>query len=146
MRFLAPRVPSTDEPGGASSINNGKQRFHQVGCTACHTPTLRTGHSTVAALDNKDVNLYSDLAIHDMGTGLADGISQGQAKGREFRSAPLWGLGQRLFFLHDGRTKDLVQAIREHRSPGSEANGVVRQFFRLRSKDQQDLLDFLRSL
>ena len=146
MRFLAPRVPSTDEPGGASSINNGKQRFHQVGCTACHTPTLRTGHSTVAALDNKDVNLYSDLAIHDMGTGLADGISQGQANGREFRSAPLWGLGQRLFFLHDGRTKDLVQAIREHRSPGSEANGVVRQFFRLRSKDQQDLLNFLRSL
>ena len=146
MRFLAPRVPSTDEPGGASSINNGKQRFHQVGCTACHTPTLRTGHSTVAALDNKDVNLYSDLAIHDMGTGLADGISQGQAKGREFRSAPLWGLGQRLFFLHDGRTKDLVQAIREHRSPGSEANGVVRQFLRLRSKDQQDLLNFLRSL
>jgi CxxC motif-containing protein (DUF1111 family) len=146
MRFLAPREPSTDEPGGASSINNGKQRFHQVGCTACHTPTLRTGHSTVAALDNKDVNLYSDLAIHDMGTGLADGISQGQAKGREFRSAPLWGLGQRLFFLHDGRTKDLVQAIREHRSPGSEANGVVRQFFRLRAKDQQDLLNFLRSL
>jgi CxxC motif-containing protein (DUF1111 family) len=146
MRFLAPRVPVTDEPGGVSSINNGKQRFRQVGCTACHTPTLRTGHSTVAALDNKDVNLYSDLAIHDMGTGLADGISQGQAKGREFRSAPLWGLGQRLFFLHDGRTKDLVQAIREHRSPGSEANGVVRQFFRLRSKDQQDLLNFLRSL
>jgi CxxC motif-containing protein (DUF1111 family) len=146
MRFLAPRVPSTDEPGGASSINNGKQFFHQVGCTACHTPTFRTGHSTVVALDNKDVNLYSDLAIHDMGTGLADGISQGQAKGTEFRSAPLWGLGQRLFFLHDGRTKDLVQAIREHRSPGSEANGVVRQFFRLRAKDQQDLLNFLRSL
>jgi CxxC motif-containing protein (DUF1111 family) len=146
MRFLAPRAPSTDEPGGASSINNGKQRFHQVGCTACHTPTLRTGKSTVAALDSKDVNLYSDLAIHDMGEGLADGISQGQANGREFRSAPLWGLGQRLFFLHDGRTNDLVEAIREHRSPGSEANRVVRQFFRLRSRDQQDLLNFLRSL
>jgi CxxC motif-containing protein (DUF1111 family) len=146
MRFLAPPAPSTDEPGGAASIDNGKQRFHQVGCTACHTPTLRTGHSTVAALDNKDVNLYSDLAIHDMGEGLADGISQGQAKGSEFRSAPLWGLGQRLFFLHDGRTTDLVEAIREHRSPGSEANRVVRQFLRLRSKDQQDLLNFLRSL
>jgi CxxC motif-containing protein (DUF1111 family) len=146
MRFLAPQVPSTDEPGGAPSINNGKQLFHYVGCTACHAPTLRTGHSTVAALDKTDVNLYSDLAIHDMGTGLADGVSQGQANGREFRSAPLWGLGQRLFFLHDGRTTDLVSAIREHRSPGSEANRVVRQFFRLRSKDQQDLLNFLRSL
>jgi CxxC motif-containing protein (DUF1111 family) len=146
MRFLAPRAPSTSEPGGASSIDNGKQRFHQVGCTACHTPSLRTGQSIVAALDRKDVNLYSDLALHDMGIGLADGISQGQANGREFRSAPLWGLGQRLFFLHDGRTNDLVEAIREHRSPGSEANRVVRQFFRLRSRDQQDLLNFLRSL
>jgi len=107
---------------------------------------LRTGASTVAALDKKDVNLYSDLAIHDMGSGLADGISQGQAKGSDFRTAPLWGLGQRLFFLHDGRTKDLVQAIREHRSPGSEANRVVMRFFRLRPKDQQNLLNFLRSL
>jgi CxxC motif-containing protein (DUF1111 family) len=146
MRFLAPPVPSTDEPGGAASIAAGKRRFEQVGCAVCHTPTLRTGTSTVAALDRKDVNLYSDLAIHDMGNGLADGISQGLAKGRDFRSAPLWGLGQRLFFLHDGRTSDLVQAIRQHRSPGSEANQVVRRFTRLGSKDQQDLLNFLRSL
>jgi CxxC motif-containing protein (DUF1111 family) len=146
MRFLAPPNPSADEPGGAASIASGKRRFDQVGCSVCHTPTLHTGTSTVAALDKKDVNLYSDLAIHDMGTGLADGISQGQAKGTDFRTAPLWGLGQRLFFLHDGRTKDLVQAIREHRSPGSEANGVVRRFFRSEPKDQQDLLNFLRSL
>jgi len=146
MRFLAPPVPSTDEPGGAVSIKAGSDLFRQVGCSACHTPVLRTGTSTVAALDKKDVNLYSDLAIHDMGDGLADGISQGQATGRDFRTAPLWGLGQRLFFLHDGRTKDLVQAIREHRSAGSEANRVVRRFFRLAPKDQQDLLNFLRSL
>jgi len=146
MRFLAPPNPSADEPGGAASIAAGKRRFDQVGCSVCHTPMLHTGTSTVAALDKKDVNLYSDLAIHDMGTGLADGISQGQAKGTDFRTAPLWGLGQRLFFLHDGRTKDLVQAIREHRSPGSEANGVVRRFFRSEPKDQQDLLNFLRSL
>jgi CxxC motif-containing protein (DUF1111 family) len=146
MRFLAPPTPSSDEPGGAASIAAGKTRFDQVGCSACHTPMLHTGTSTVAALDKKDVNLYSDLAIHDMGIGLADGISQGQAKGTDFRTAPLWGLGQRLFFLHDGRTKDLVQAIREHRSPGSEANRVVMGFFRLRPHDQQDLLNFLRSL
>jgi CxxC motif-containing protein (DUF1111 family) len=146
MRFLAPPVASTEQPGGASSISNGKQLFRQVGCAACHTPMLRTGHSTVAALDNKEVNLYSDLAIHDMGEGLADGISQGLAKGTDFRTAPLWGLGQRLFLLHDGRTSDLVQAIREHRSPGSEANRVVRRYFRLQSTDQQNLLNFLRSL
>ena len=107
---------------------------------------LRTGNSAVAALDNKEVNLFSDLAIHDMGAGLADGISQGLATGTDFRTAPLWGLGQRLFFLHDGRTSDLVQTIREHRSPGSEANRVVGRYFGLRSKEQQDLLNFLRSL
>ena len=114
MRFLAPPVPSMDEPGGAASIAAGRKRFEQLGCAVCHTPTLHTGTSTVAALDRKDVNLYSDLAIHNMGNGLADGISQGLAKGTDFRTAPLWGLGQRLFFLHDGRTSDLVQAIGSH--------------------------------
>jgi len=146
MRFLAPPLPSSNEPGGTVSIKAGQNLFRDVGCSACHTPKFRTASSTVAALDKKDVNLYSDLAIHDMGTGLADGISQGQATGRDFRTAPLWGLGQRLFFLHDGRTKDLVQAIREHRSPGSEANRVVRRYFTLKSRDQQDILNFLRSL
>jgi CxxC motif-containing protein (DUF1111 family) len=81
-----------------------------------------------------------------MGRGLADGIRQGQALGGEFRTAPLWGLGQRLFFLHDGRTNDLVQAIKEHKSPGSVANKVVDRYSRLSPKDKQDLLDFLRLL
>jgi len=77
---------------------------------------------------------------------LADGVRQGQASGREFRTAPLWGLGQRLFFLHDGRTADLKRAIFEHYSDGSEANGVVRRFVSLPDTQQQDLLNFLRSL
>jgi CxxC motif-containing protein (DUF1111 family) len=81
-----------------------------------------------------------------MGTGLADGVSQGQAGPREFRSAPLWGLGKRIFFLHDGRTSDLVEAIQEHSSTGSEANGVISRFNNLRESDKQDLLNFLRSL
>jgi CxxC motif-containing protein (DUF1111 family) len=81
-----------------------------------------------------------------MGRGLADGIQQGQAGAREWRSAPLWGLGQRLFFLHDGRTSDLRQAIAEHSSDGSEANAVTRRFFGLPDAQQQDLLNFLRSL
>lgn len=80
-----------------------------------------------------------------MGVGLADGVSQGQAGPREFRTAPLWG-GKRIFFLHDGRTKDLVEAIHEHQSAGSEANGVVAQFNALRETAKQDLLNFLRSL
>ena len=81
-----------------------------------------------------------------MGKGLADGISQGQAGPREFRTTPLWGVGQRIFFLHDGRTNDLLQAIRAHGSSGSEANGVVSNFEALPVSDKQAILDFLRSL
>jgi len=86
------------------------------------------------------------LILHHMGSGLADGITQGAAGPDEFRSAPLWGLGQRLFFLHDGRTSNLLEAVAAHRSPGSEANGVIAQYDRLDSQQTQDLLNFLRSL
>ena len=146
QRFLAPPTPSSDTPGGATSIARGKSQFVSVGCALCHTPTLKTGNSTVAALRNKDVNLFSDLLVHDMGVGLADGVSQGQAGPREFRTSPLWGLGKRIFFLHDGRTSDLEVAIQAHRSDGSEANAVVRNFNNLRESQKQDLLNFLRSL
>jgi CxxC motif-containing protein (DUF1111 family) len=146
QRFLAPPTPSTDTPGGASSIASGRSLFTSTGCAYCHTPTLRTGNSTVAALRNQNVNLFSDLLVHDMGDGLADGVSQGSAGPREFRTAPLWGLGQRLFFLHDGRTKDLVEAIQQHRSNGSEANAVVNRFNDLSDIKQKDMLNFLRSL
>ena len=81
-----------------------------------------------------------------MGTGLADGVSQGTANGNEFRTAPLWGVGQRIFFLHDGRTKDLVEAIRQHASRGSEANEVIQNFNQLSVNDRQAVLNFLRSL
>jgi len=107
---------------------------------------MQTGNAAVAALRNKAVNLYSDLVTHDMGNGLADGVSQGEAGPREFRTAPLWGLGQRLFFLHDGRTSDLIAAIRAHRSTGSEANTVIGNFNNLSENQKQDLLNFLRSL
>jgi CxxC motif-containing protein (DUF1111 family) len=81
-----------------------------------------------------------------MGSGLADGITQGAAGPDEFRTAPLWGLGERVYFLHDGRTSDLVQAILDHASTGSEANGVVQNYQRLSPPQQQELLNFLRSL
>jgi len=106
----------------------------------------------VVALANQNANLFSDLALHGMGPGLADDILQGAARGDEFRTAPLWGLGQRIFFLHDGRTSDLLEAIRAHRSDGntkfgpSEANAVIDRFNRLAESDKQDLLNFLRSL
>src|SRR5262245_7363907 len=152
MRVLAPPTPSPDTPGGAESIANGGKLFTDMGCALCHTPTFNTGNAAIAALRNQPVNLYSDLLIHDMGPGLADGVRQGQAGPTEFRTAPLWGLGQRLFFLHDGRTSDLKEAIRSHRSGSvltfnaSEANVVIKNFDALLDNQKQDLLNFLRSL
>jgi CxxC motif-containing protein (DUF1111 family) len=149
MRFLAPPEPSTDTPGGAPSIQEGAQIFDRIGCSVCHTPELRTSPlSTVAALRDKPVRLYSDLALHNMGSKLDDGISQGQAGGTEFRSAPLWGLGQRAFFLHDGRARDLITAIVDHGSSatGSDAAPVIDLYKALSEKDKQNLLNFLRSL
>jgi len=151
-RFLAPPAPSPDTPGGADSIARGRKLFTDAGCALCHTPTLGTGNAGVAALRNQPVNLFSDLLVHDMGPGLADGVTQGQAGPREFRTAPLWGLGQRLFFLHDGRTSDLLEALRAHKSgsvlagDASEANAVIRNFNHLRENQKQDVLNFLRSL
>ncbi len=141
------------QPGQSSqSTQHGSQVFSSVGCALCHSPSMQTGPSTIAALSNIQANLYSDLLLHHMGPNLADNVSQGVAGGDEFRTAPLWGLGQRIFFMHDGRTNDLVKAIQAHSSSGnrsyqsSEANGVVNNYNHLSSGDQQDLLNFLRSL
>jgi CxxC motif-containing protein (DUF1111 family) len=152
MRLLAPPTPSLTLPGGAASIASGKALFQSTGCAYCHTPTLYTGNAAIRALRNKPVHLFSDVLVHQMGPGLADDINQGQAAGDEFRTAPLWGLGQRIFFLHDGRTSDLLVAIRAHKSAGnnrfqaSEANAVIDKFNQLSETQKQDLLNFLRSL
>jgi CxxC motif-containing protein (DUF1111 family) len=147
MRLLAPPTPSTSSPGGAQSIANGSRLFGMVGCAMCHTPALQTASSVITpGLSQVDAKLFSDLLVHHMGSNLADGVSQGGAGPDEFRSAPLWGLGQRIFFLHDGRTTDLLEAIKEHASSGSEANGVISNFRQLSPQQKQDLLNFLRSL
>lgn len=152
MQFLAPPTPSTTTPGGSNSIVQGRNQFVNVGCANCHTPSFTTQRSAVAALSQKQVNLYSDLVLHHMGPGLADRVSQGNAAGDQFRTAPLWGLGQRLFFLHDGRTSNLVTAIQAHKSasgggfPASEANKVVDRYNALSDSDKQAVLNFLRSL
>jgi CxxC motif-containing protein (DUF1111 family) len=153
MTFLAPPVQSTTVPGGAASISNGLAQFTNAGCGLCHTPSITTDPaSAYVATTSVSARLFSDLALHHMGPGLADGISQGLAGGDEFRTAPLWGLGQRIFFLHDGRAQDLVTAIQAHASAAnstyvaSEANAVVANFNALTGTNQQDLLNFLRSL
>jgi CxxC motif-containing protein (DUF1111 family) len=148
MRFLDQPQPAP----ATASTTHGQQVFAAIGCTLCHTPTLTTGQSSVAALSNVPANLYSDLLVHHMGPQLADNVAQGEAAGDEFRTAPLWGLGQRIFFLHDGRTTDLVQVIQGHQGnrnrtyQGSEANTVIQNYKNLSAQDQQDLLNFLRSL
>ena len=150
MRLLAPPVPAP----ATASTTNGRAQFAAVGCALCHTPSFTTGRAVASgsstnpslALSNQQVNLFSDLLVHHMGENLADGITQGAAGPDEFRTAPLWGLGQRAFFLHDGRARDLLTAIQAHASQGSEANGVVQRFNGLNPGQQQDVLNFLRSL
>lgn len=141
-RLSAPATPATP----TTSTQNGASLFNSIGCALCHSTTLTTGQSIFTGMSNITYNPYSDFALHNMGSGLADGIHQGAAIGNQFRTAPLWGLGQRLFFLHDGRTSDLIQAIQSHSSSGSEANMVVHKFNNLNSSQVQDLLNFLRSL
>src|ERR1700686_914145 len=150
MRLLAPPTPAPPTP----SSEKGRDLFAKVGCVHCHTPSFTTGAmiasgsaiSPSAALSNQTANLFSDLLVHHMGQGLADGITQGGAGPDEFRTAPLWGVGQRVFFLHDGRTSNLVDAIRAHQSHGSEANKVIEHFNKLTVEEQQEIIDFLRSL
>jgi CxxC motif-containing protein (DUF1111 family) len=150
MRMLAPPTPAPDTP----SIVNGRAAFAKTGCVFCHTQSFTTGKAIASgsstrpspALSNQPVNLWSDLLVHHMGEGLADGITQGGAGPDEFRTAPLWGVGQRVFFLHDGRTTDLVKAIEAHHSRGSEANTIIERFNRLSITQRQDIINFLRSL
>jgi CxxC motif-containing protein (DUF1111 family) len=154
MRFLAPPAPSTQGiPGNPSvrSIANGRAVFSQIHCDLCHTPAMQTATSSFTnGLNNQSAALFSDLLVHHMGTGLADNVSQGAAGRDEFRTAPLWGVGQRLFFLHDGRATPanggMVKAIQAHASQGSEANAVISNFNQLSNQEQQDLVNFLRSL
>jgi CxxC motif-containing protein (DUF1111 family) len=160
-RLLAAPTPTTS----SQSEQNGQALFASIGCALCHTQSLTSAASIFTGMSNVTYHPYSDFALHHMGANLADGISQGIAVDDEFRTAPLWGLGQRLFFLHDGRTSDLMEAINEHMStlsdctgkllsflnPSnghclSEANQVVMKFKALPAAQKQSILDFLRSL
>jgi len=142
-RLSAPPTPAT--PTAVTTA--GAQIFNQIGCNLCHTPTINPGtNSPFTGLANPAVSAFSDLLVHHMGERLADNVSQGLAGGDQFRTAPLWGVGQRIFFLHDGRTNNLIQAIEAHQSRGSEANQVINNFKQLSPNQAQALIDFLRSL
>jgi CxxC motif-containing protein (DUF1111 family) len=150
MRFLDQPAPACGTGTGIDCTQAalGKMVFMKIGCANCHTPSLTTTTSEFAPapLSGVQANLFSDLALHHMGIRLADGITQGNAGPDMFRTSPLWGVGQRVFFLHDGRTSNMLQAILEHESSGSESNRVVEDFERLSLTDKQNLILFLRSL
>ncbi|MFI4922563.1 MAG: di-heme oxidoredictase family protein [Burkholderiales bacterium] len=149
MRFLAPPAPSCDSFAHLcpSGVQRGRAIFDRIGCALCHTPQLAVSQSSSAAITKQGTaRLFSDLLVHHMGERLADGVTQGLAGDDEFRTAPLWGVGQRIFFLHDGRTSNLINAIQEHTSPGSEADHVISEFNHLSTQDKQDLINFLRTL
>lgn len=152
MRLLAPPptggVVLNGQSVSSSTISAGSALFVSTGCSTCHNPSPGTTQvsNVTTSLSKVPVNAYSDIEIHHMGTGLTDNVSQGNAGGDQFRTVPLWGLGQRIFLLHDGRTTNLITAIQDHASHGSEASFVEEQFFNLNSTQQQEILDFLRSL
>jgi CxxC motif-containing protein (DUF1111 family) len=147
MRFLDQPAPACTGTACSPQIQSGGALFVSMGCANCHTPSMTTGVSnTTPGLSQVQANLFSDLALHHMGSNLADGISQGGAGPDQFRTAPLWGVGQRVFFLHDGRTSNLLQAIQEHASQGSEANRVIENYDQLSPQNKQSLILFLRSL
>jgi CxxC motif-containing protein (DUF1111 family) len=142
MRLLAAPTPATPTPISVQ----GSNQFVNIGCGRCHIPQHTTTTSPFGGQNNVTFTPLSDFALHDMGVGLQDQVSQGAANGRQFRTAPLWGLGRRVFFLHHGRTKSLVTAIAAHASIGSEANQVVSNFNLLTAADRQAIITYLRSL
>jgi len=155
IKYLAPPAAVTSYISSVvgavttASIANGRARFISDGCVACHTQDQTTGANVAIASPTYKSYTYtpwSDYALHNMGTGLRDGLSFGAAGPQDFRTSALWGTGQRYFFLHDGRTQDLNAVIQAHKSTGSEASTTVDNFNADSTGNQQDILNFLRSL
>jgi CxxC motif-containing protein (DUF1111 family) len=137
MRLLAP----AGRGGIDDEVRAGEQVFTAIGCVSCHVPALQTGPSANPVFHRKMVPLFSDLLLHDVGTG--DGIRQGVAEPNEIRTPALWGLRLRRPLLHDGSAGTAEDAVRRH---GGEADLARRGFERLADADRAALLAFLRSL
>ena len=133
-----------------AGVISGKQLFTSIGCAKCHTPELKTGDYSIAALANKTFQPYTDLLLHDMGAGLNDGYTEGSALPVEWRTPPLWGLGLsknsqggQYYLLHDGRAATIADAIKGHGGEGQASND---RFQQLSTSDQALLIKFLESL
>jgi CxxC motif-containing protein (DUF1111 family) len=145
IRALAPPEPGPE----SQQVQEGRQLFTQAQCSKCHVPEFQTGWSPIPALRSRTVHLYSDLLLHDMGDALADNRPDGQATGREWRTAPLWGLrlmrrflNGDAFLLHDGRAATVEQAILLH---GGEATASQLLFTQLSASQRAALLAFVES-
>jgi CxxC motif-containing protein (DUF1111 family) len=130
-------------------VRKGEQLFRAAACSSCHLPTLHTGDSDIDALAGQTIHPFTDLLLHDMGPGLADRRPDGQASGSEWRTAPLWGIGlvetvnRHTRFLHDGRARNLTEAILWH---GGEAEAAKERFRRMSRDDRDALITYLESL
>ena len=145
VRMLVPPAPGAM----TGRRERGQELFGSVGCADCHVPALATGPHRIGALARTNAQLYSDLLLHDMGNDLTDGRPDGSAGGREWRTAPLWGLhimrrvlGGDAFLLHDGRARSVEEAILHH---GGEAQAARDDYAALAPADQAALLDFVES-
>jgi CxxC motif-containing protein (DUF1111 family) len=131
---------------GRPDTSAGERVFAEAGCVACHLPKLETGPSDVAGLRDQVIRPYTDLLLHDMGAGLADGRPDGLATASEWRTAPLWGIGlvrtvnRHTRFLHDGRARNLGEAILWH---GGEASAAARAYRELPARERRELIAFL---
>jgi CxxC motif-containing protein (DUF1111 family) len=135
---------------GEREVEAGKQLFANTGCAKCHTPQLQTGLSPIAALANKTFFPYTDLLLHDMGTELDDGYTEGNALPAEWRTPPLWGLGLsknsqggQYYLMHDGRAGSIEDAILLH---GGESQQIKLNYQQLSEDDKAKLIKFLESL
>lgn len=145
LRALAPPAPGAE----TASRSEGRALFTSIGCASCHVPSLPTGSSPIAALANRQAELYSDLLLHDMGDALADNRPDGSASGREWRTTPLWGLrlmrrflNGEAFLLHDGRARTVEEAITLHGGEGAASRNA---FMSLTPAQRSALLDFVES-
>lgn len=139
MTLLAPLPPAPS----TSTTRHGRALFRAAKCQACHVDKLRSGPSPVRALNRRRIRAFSDLLLHYMGSQLADGIEQGDARGGEFRTAPLWGVGQSAPYLHDGRAATLGGAIAAH---GGEASASRDRHLALSPADRTAVVEYLKAL
>ena len=148
--YLKTLKPPTQRDKSDSTVKKGQALFTQADCAKCHTPMMKSGPSPIKALSNKEVWLYSDMLLHDMGKALADNYPEGEATGNQWRTTPLWGIGLtetvtggKAYYMHDGQAKTLTEAIKLH---GGEAEKSRQKFEKFSANDKAALLTFLRSL